>query len=46
VPVVVTTHPVEERCIRNALTQIDLMDIVEDRPVCIPLLDEEGGGGE
>ncbi|MFH1418564.1 MAG: homoserine dehydrogenase [Planctomycetota bacterium] len=40
VPVVVTTHAVKESSVWQALSLMELLDIVVDRPVCIPLLNE------
>ncbi len=40
VPVVVTTHTVKESRVWQALSLMEPLDIVVDKPVCIPLLNE------
>lgn len=40
VPVLVTTHPAKERAVREALEKISQLDVVQSRPVCIPVFEE------
>lgn len=40
VPVIVTTHPAQERAVRDALEKIARLDVVLERPISIRILDD------
>jgi homoserine dehydrogenase len=40
VPVIITTHPAEEGSIIRALAEVDKLDVIKTKSICITILDE------